>query len=164
MRGTALAGPQLVIHQPLSHGSPRPVAGAHGEERAGASTSRKNSRPLILAVDDEPDALKILEWFLSREGFQMILASSGAEALRGIEHRLPDLIITDYKMPDMTGLALCQSLRQRQTTRRIPIILHTATQTPALPTYSRLYDLVVTKPSDFPALVSEVRRLLTQSH
>jgi CheY-like chemotaxis protein len=153
-----------MLRQHPSH-TQRPFVGmAHGEKRAGASTSPGRARAVILAVDDEPDVLQILEWFLISEGFEVMTASSGAEALQHIEERLPDLIITDYRMPGMSGLVLCEQLRQHRTAQHIPIILHTATQTAALPSQGQLYHRVVTKPSDALALVAEVRRLLARSH
>src|ERR1700674_3967256 len=105
----------------------------YGGEQTSASTSPRTSRAVILVVDDEPDTLQVLEWLLADEGFEVIPASSGAEALLRAAERQPDLIITDYMMPDMTGLALCQCMRQRRSTQRIPIIIHTAVQTAALP-------------------------------
>jgi CheY-like chemotaxis protein len=104
--------------------------------------------------------LAILQWFLADEGFDVTTASSGPEALQRVEERRPDLIITDYGMPGMTGLALCRWLRAHRETQGIPIILHTA-QT--LPPTDRLYDRVFTKPSELGELVSEVRALLAHS-
>ena len=78
------------------------------------------------------------------------------------EERQPDLIITDYMMPDIAGLALSQCLRQLRSTQRIPIIIHTAVHTAALPPKSQLYGLVVTKHGEVLALVGEVHKLLAQ--
>jgi len=136
------------------------VRPARGGPRADAASSPKVSRATILAVDDEPDVLTILQWFLSSEGFEVMTALSGPEALQRVEERLPDLIITDYRMPGMSGLALCRWLRAHRETQGIPIILHTAQDPP--PT-DRLYDRVFTKPSDIGPLVSEVRALLAHS-
>jgi|HubBroStandDraft_4_1064222.scaffolds.fasta_scaffold276524_1 CheY-like chemotaxis protein len=141
----------------------RRILVTHRDERPGASTSSGISRIVILAVDDEPDVLQLLEWFLSDAGLEVITASSGTEALERVAERPPDLIITDYRMPDMSGLTLCRRLRQRCSTRRIPIILHTGVAT-TLPPNSPLYDRVIAKPSDVPALVREVRALLAAPH
>jgi len=117
-------------------------------------------RAVILAVDDESDALAILQWSLAREGFEVMTASSSLEAMRHIQHHQPDLVITDYQMPAMTGLALCRWLRGQRETRGIPIILHTG-QT--LPSTDPLYDRLITKPSEIDALLSEVHALLELS-
>jgi CheY-like chemotaxis protein len=133
-------------------------------QSAEASASPRTARALVLAVDDEPDALRILRWFLTNEGFEVMTAPSGGEALRRVEEYLPDLIIADYMMSDMSGLALCQRLRQHRATQHIPIILHTAAQITSLPQNSRLYDRVFTKPGDVLDLVYEVRQLLAKPH
>jgi CheY-like chemotaxis protein len=57
----------------------------------------------ILVVDDEPQALKMLDCFLNRTGYLVIGASSGAEALQKIQLEKPDLVILDIMMPEMDG-------------------------------------------------------------
>lgn len=74
-------------------------------------------------------------------------------------HSLPDLVITDYSMPGMTGLELCEHLRSRPETRHIPIFLHTALSEPPA---ASLYDEVFTKPADLRSLVWTVRARLTR--
>lgn len=91
------------------------------------------------------------------EGFEVITARNGAEALLRLRERWPDLIITDYTMPDMTGLDLCKRLRASRVMRHIPIILYTGVSLPADP---RLYDRIVTKPADLCAFAIEIRLLL----
>ena len=116
--------------------------------------------PIILAVDDNPDALALLRLLLRREGFAVLTAASGSEALKFMqEHSLPDLVITDYTMPGMTGLELCTHLRSRRETRHIPIFLLSALSEP--PAVS-LYDEVFTKPADPRSLVRTVRARLTR--
>ena len=134
---------------------------ARGDHSTGTSIAPR--RAVILAVDDEPDALEILEWFLTSEGFEVITATSALAALHRAEERRPDLIITDYIMPQMSGLALCSRLRAQPATQRIPIILHTATD-PSIPATERLYDRVITKPGELFDLLRDVRVLLAQPH
>lgn len=133
---------------------------APGDHPTCASPSPQDHRPVVLLVDDEPDGLEILQWIFASEGFDVTTASSGAEALRRITQRAPDIVITDYMMAQMTGLALCQHLRQQSATAGIPIIMHTAAHT--LPPDSRLYDRLVTKPSEAFDLVNGARMLLQQ--
>ena len=92
------------------------------------------------------------------EGFEVITAPNGSEALLRVQARWPDLIITDYTMPGMTGLELCKRLRASRVMRLIPIILYTGV---SLPADSRLYDRIVAKPADFRAFALEIRVLLT---
>jgi CheY-like chemotaxis protein len=112
----------------------------------------------ILCVDDDSDGLEALELLLVSEGFEVITARNGAEALLRVQEQWPDLIITDYTMPGMTGLDLCKRLRASRVMRLIPIILYTGVSLPADP---RLYDRIVTKPADLYALAIQIRVLLT---
>jgi CheY-like chemotaxis protein len=108
-------------------------------------------------VDDDPDGLGALELFLMSEGFEVITARNGSEALLRVREQWPDLIITDYTMPGMTGLDLCKRLRASRVMRLIPIILYTGV---SLPPDSRLYDRIVAKPADLGAFAIQIRMLL----
>lgn len=123
----------------------------HGRVHAASASAR------ILCVDDDPDGLRALELFLRNEGFEVITARNGPEALLRVQERRPDLIITDYTMPGMTGLDLCKRLRASRVMRLIPIILYTGV---SLPADSRLYDDIVAKPADFRAFAIQIRVLL----
>jgi CheY-like chemotaxis protein len=115
----------------------------------------------ILCVDDEPDTLTVLGWFLSKEGYIVMTASSGAEALLRMQERLPDFVITDDTMPGTTGQEMCRHLRAQNETRHIPIILYTALK---LPADSPLYDRTLIKPTDLRVFACEIRALLAASH
>ncbi len=139
---------------PLSLG--RHVIGVSGPSDPSYSLG---ARQTILCVDDEPDILATLAWFLSDEGFLVRTAGSGGEALANIEEHPPDFVITDYSMPGITGIQLCKRLRSRPETRHIPIIVYSAF---ALPSKSSAYDRVLTKPADLPVVAQEIRALLGQ--
>jgi CheY-like chemotaxis protein len=113
---------------------------------------------LILCVDDEPDSLTILRLFLSAHGFEITVASSAAEALCLVESRRPDLIITDYAMPAMSGLDLCRALRGQVASRDIPIILHSGVELRG--EHPDLFDRVLLKPAELDLLAREIRSLL----
>ena len=83
-------------------------------------------KPLILMVDDESHILHVLSMKLRTTGYDVITAEDGEEGLLlAMQHR-PDLVITDYQMPYMTGLQLCQELAQRESTRDIIVLMLTA--------------------------------------
>lgn len=65
----------------------------------------------ILIVDDEPDILDFLSYNLRREGFEVITASSGKEALDIVQKNRPHLIILDIMMPEMDGIEVCRQIR-----------------------------------------------------
>lgn len=81
---------------------------------------------LILIVDDTPHNLQVAGEILSREKFSIALAQSGADALKFLEKRKPDLILLDIMMPEMDGFKVCQYLKENLETRFIPIIFLTA--------------------------------------
>jgi len=79
--------------------------------------------PLILAVDDEPGILRLIKLELSSQGFRVIGAGDGEEALRMAEQQRPDIVVLDIVMPDMSGLEVMRRLRERTS---VPVILLTA--------------------------------------
>jgi len=79
--------------------------------------------PLILAVDDEAGILRLIKLELSSQGFRVIVANDGEEALRLAEQQRPDIVVLDIVMPDMSGLEVMRRLRERTS---IPVILLTA--------------------------------------
>ena len=83
-------------------------------------------RAKILVVDDEPEAIELLEFNLKQAGFDVISAEDGAEALKKARSALPSLIVLDLMLPEVDGLEVCKMLRRDQTTARIPIIMLTA--------------------------------------
>lgn len=80
----------------------------------------------IIAVDDDPDVLDTLGRVLQRENLEVSLASSGKEALRLIEQRMPHLMILDIIMPGMDGITICQQLRADPRYVSLPILFLTA--------------------------------------
>jgi DNA-binding response OmpR family regulator/DNA-binding CsgD family transcriptional regulator len=82
--------------------------------------------PLVLIVDDQPENILVIDLYLSQNGYQVIVESSGAEAIRRAETELPDLILLDINMPDMNGFEVCRTLKNNSTTAFIPIIFVTS--------------------------------------
>jgi two-component system KDP operon response regulator KdpE len=79
--------------------------------------------PLILAVDDEAGILRLIRLELTEQGFRVVVASDGDEAIRTFEQQRPDVVVLDIMLPDMSGLEVMRRLRERSNT---PIILLTA--------------------------------------
>ena len=80
----------------------------------------------ILVVDDEPEAVELLEFNLKKAGFEVIAATDGAQAIRQARSGLPSLIVLDLMLPEIDGLEVCKMLRRDPATARIPIIMLTA--------------------------------------
>src|SRR5207253_4554685 len=79
-----------------------------------------------LIVDDDSDIQRLVSYKLRQAGFQVSAAVAGVAALHAVEERLPDLIILDIMLPDLGGLEVCRLVREREKSRRIPIIMLTA--------------------------------------
>jgi two-component system KDP operon response regulator KdpE len=82
-----------------------------------------NSKPLVLVADDEPRITKLVAVTLTDEGFRVITAGGGEEALRKAEEMRPDLVLLDIVMPDLDGIEVMRQLREY---RPVPVILLTA--------------------------------------
>jgi len=80
----------------------------------------------ILVVDDVPQNIRLLELSLKAEGYQVIPAYDGEEALEKVKTNEPDLILLDVMMPGMDGYEVCRRLRSDKKTRTLPIVLITA--------------------------------------
>jgi DNA-binding response OmpR family regulator len=80
----------------------------------------------ILVVDDEPDAVELIEFNLKNAGYDVVTAEDGTAALRKARATRPDLIVLDLMLPEIDGLEVCRTLRTDPNTARIPIIMLTA--------------------------------------
>ena len=80
----------------------------------------------ILVVDDEPEAVELVEFNLKQAGFEVLSAADGAEALKKARSSLPSLIVLDLMIPEVDGLEVCRMLRRAPATSDIPIVMLTA--------------------------------------
>lgn len=83
-------------------------------------------REKILVVEDEADLREVLSYNLARDGFRVLLAESGSEALRKARKEVPDLVLLDLMLPDVDGLEVCRRLKKDPLTASLPIIMVTA--------------------------------------
>jgi len=80
----------------------------------------------ILIVDDDPKAVKLMGYILYKEGYEVVPALSGEEALKLLKAEKPDLVILDIMMPEMDGYEVCRRIRADPETTKIPVIMLTA--------------------------------------
>lgn len=116
----------------------------------------------ILIVDDEESIRETLGRFLRSQGYEVRFAKNGLEGLEAIRAGTPDLVVTDVRMPTMTGLELCAVLKKNPQTAGIPVVFVTALDTMgdmenALAQGGQGY---ITKPFEFPRVLSKVQSLL----
>lgn len=80
----------------------------------------------ILVVDDEEDILELVRFNLAREGYEVLCAMSGEEALEEARKKLPDLVVLDLMLPGIDGLEVARALKREAGTKEIPVIMVTA--------------------------------------
>lgn len=86
----------------------------------------QSERPVVLLVEDEPAQREVLAYNLDAEGFRVVPADNGEDAMMLVEEEGPDIIILDWMMPQLSGIEVCRRLKMRPETRGIPIIMLSA--------------------------------------
>jgi len=80
----------------------------------------------ILVIEDDPATLRLVDYTLRHEGYQVFTASNGLEGIRKVHDEAPDLIILDVMLPGMDGFEICHRLRSEPDTAQLPIIMCSA--------------------------------------
>jgi signal transduction histidine kinase/ligand-binding sensor domain-containing protein/AraC-like DNA-binding protein len=132
----------------------------HGQADAAADSGEK--KEIILVVEDNEDMRRHITGILSNK-YQVIEAEDGKQAFAQCEKFIPDLVISDIRMPGMDGIELCHRLKSDQTTSHIPLILLTAKATPEdrLEGILTGADSYITKPFENKLLMATVKNLLS---
>jgi len=119
----------------------------------------------ILIADDEPNIVISLEFLLKREGYDVVVAHNGAEALEQVRAERPDLAILDVMMPARNGFEVCQDLRQDPEFRDLRIMMLTAKgrDTEVSKGLALGADVYMTKPFSTRELLAKVKALLERA-
>ena len=120
----------------------------------------------ILIVDDEKDALSILEKELTTQGYSIIVADNGNDALNLAKSEHPDLVILDIWMPDMDGSEVAARLKENPTTKDIPLIFLTCLfrkKEEAEQGNVIASNVLIAKPYSITDLAMQIRELLTEA-
>lgn len=80
----------------------------------------------VIIIEDERDLAELLAFNLEKEGWQALVATDGKSGLDRVSAELPDLVILDLMLPEMSGIEVCKQLRKQEKTTAIPIIMVTA--------------------------------------
>jgi DNA-binding response OmpR family regulator len=117
----------------------------------------------ILVVDDEMYIVNILDFTLAGEGWEVISANNGEDALRTLLKVEPDLVILDVMMPRIDGVEVCRAIKAREESADTPVILLSAKDSDrdrdkGMEAGANLY---LTKPFSPSRLIEEIRNLLT---
>lgn len=79
----------------------------------------------ILVIDDDAMNREVMEAFLSSENYEVLLASNGENGLASATQNIPDAIVLDVRMPDMSGYEVCEQLKNQDSTKAIPVMIVT---------------------------------------
>ena len=111
----------------------------------------------ILLVDDDEPTLQTFRLLLEHDGYEVVLARSGLEALAKLSEHAVDLVITDWSMPGMDGVTLCRTLRSNPMFGMLPVVLMSAAQAPS---EEGLWHAFFLKPVPWPSIAQTVRSLV----
>ena len=116
----------------------------------------------ILVADDEPNIVISLEYLLKREGYTVLVARDGQEAIDAITRELPDLVLLDVMMPKKTGFEVCQEVRASEALQATKILMLTAKgrDTDVTKGLGLGADAYMTKPFSTRELVLKVAQML----
>ena len=116
----------------------------------------------IMVVDDDADALKLMENILTDEGFELVPVSNATEVGLKASQMMPDLILLDFLMPELNGFEVCAALRNNELTRSIPIMAVTCLAKER--DIERIFDCgaddYLAKPFKVDTLLEKVRELI----
>ena len=117
---------------------------------------------LILVVDDVIDNVTVISLTLQQQGYRVITAADGEQAVKVATQTNPDIILMDISMPELDGLGAARKIRENESLKTVPIIALTAHSTAGFQraAYDAGFDAYLTKPIDFDRLHSLVRNLL----
>ena len=120
----------------------------------------------LLVVDDDPSLLLAVSETLRAEGYEVVTARRASEAMVRVAESLPDLIISDIRMPGMDGYALARNLRSAPRTRLVPIVFLTAKDDLAdrITGFRTGVDAYITKPFESEELIAIVKNILERVH
>ena len=118
----------------------------------------------ILVVDDDVDTVRLVGLMLQRQGYQIVAANNGMQALSMAPNEAPDLIILDAMMPDLDGFEVTRRLRALPATKNIPIIMFTAKSQvdDKVSGFEAGVDDYLTKPTQPRELIAHVKAILSR--
>ena len=119
----------------------------------------------VLLVDDERDLLSLLDFNLRAAGFETLLATTGEQALAHLRRRVPDLVLLDVMLPDISGTEICRQLKGNPRTKHVPVVMLTAKgeEVDRVVGFEIGADDYVTKPFSVRELVLRLRAVLRRS-
>ena len=157
-----MPGPQASIGgRGDARGLAQAVYSSPYKNKSGLKTEEQMAKKILLA-DDEPNIVISLEFLLRREGYEVVVAHDGAEALAQVRAERPDMAILDVMMPRRNGFEVCQDLRQDPEFKDLRIMMLTAKgrDTEVSKGLALGADIYMTKPFSTKDLIAKVKALI----
>lgn len=117
----------------------------------------------VLVVDDEFGVAEVLQSILEDEGYRVVTAINGKQALTRLGEHTPDVIMLDYMMPILDGTQTLAAIRQDAAFRNIPVIMMSSLEEAAVRETATDYDIFLRKPFRAMAVLKLVTQLLSQA-
>jgi CheY-like chemotaxis protein len=117
----------------------------------------------VMLVDDDPQLRHVVSMFFELEGYNVVQARDGREAIAMLAEYVPDVILLDLMMPDVPGLEVCQHVRGDKRLKDIPVVVFTAAEIKEDELRAAGADRFITKPYSLEGLRRVVRTLIKES-
>jgi signal transduction histidine kinase len=116
----------------------------------------------VLIVEDEHDTVELLRYNLQKESYQTVVARTGAEAISAVQSHMPDIVLLDIMLPELSGWDVCRMLRESATSKSVPIIMLTAlsAEDARIKALTLGADDFLSKPFSLRELLLKVKKLL----
>ena len=117
----------------------------------------------IMLVDDDPQLRRVVSMFFELEGYNVVQAKDGRKAITMLTEYIPDVILLDLMMPEVTGTEVCQHVRASKRLKDIPVVVFTAAEMQEEELSAAGADRFITKPYSLEGLRRVVRTLIKES-
>jgi two-component system phosphate regulon response regulator PhoB len=116
----------------------------------------------VLVVEDEKSISTLIQYNLEKEGFKVLISETGEEGFELIKKNLPDLVLLDWMLPDLSGIDICKQIKKDTKLKSIPVIMLTAKseETDKIRGFETGADDYVTKPFSTKELILRIKALL----
>jgi DNA-binding response OmpR family regulator len=124
---------------------------------------KNTASPKVLIVDDDPNILLSLEFLLSKNNYQVLIARNGMEALAGVEKEVPDVVLLDIMMPDLDGYLVCEFIKKNEAYKHAKVIFLSARskESDIEKGYEMGADLYIVKPFSTRTLLEKITEFVS---
>ncbi|MFN2462654.1 MAG: response regulator [Candidatus Dormibacteria bacterium] len=114
----------------------------------------------VMLVDDDPQLRRVVSMFFELEGFNVVQAEDGRHAIEMLAEYVPDIVLLDLMMPEVSGVEVCRHIRASGTLKKIPVVVFTAAELQEEELTAAGADRFITKPYSLEGLRRVVRTLI----